>query len=248
MAARGPGSNVQWICGSLTCRAIVAVVAHLLPGSRDPREVPVRVLAALLAPPLCVGCGAHAGGAEPLCALCRMELRWLAGVVEVAGVRVFAPLAYEGPTRAMVRALKFRGATLAAETMAAQIVAGAPADVLDRGVLVPVPLHPRRLRRRGFNQAERLAAALSRRTGLRVADCLRRTGSARTQVGRNRAQRLAGVRGSVVVHPGMVAPRRAILVDDVVTTGATLAACARVLRVARGGDVSAVGYARTPGR
>ena len=177
-----------------------------------------------------------------------MELRWLAGAVEVAGVRVFAPLAYEGPARAMVRALKFRGATLAAETMAAQIVAGAPADVLDRGVLVPVPLHARRLRRRGFNQAERLAAALSRRTGLRVADCLRRTGGARTQVGRDRAERLAGVGGSVVVHPGMDAPRRAILVDDVVTTGATLAACARALRAAGAVDVSAVGYARTPGR
>ena len=210
--------------------------------------MPVRALAALLAPPLCVGCGAHAGGAEPLCSLCRMELRWLAGVVEVAGVRVFAPLAYEGPARAMVRALKFRGATLAADTMAAQIVAGAPADVLDRGVLVPVPLHPRRLRRRGFNQAERLAAALSRRTGLRVADCLRRTGSARTQVGRDRAQRLTGVGGSMVVHPDTDAPRRAILVDDVVTTGATLAACAWVLRAAGAVDVSAVGYARTSGR
>ena len=177
-----------------------------------------------------------------------MELRWLAGAVEVAGVRVFAPLAYEGPARAMVRALKFRGATLAAETMAAQIVAGAPGDVLDRGVLVPVPLHARRLRRRGFNQAERLAAALSRRTGLRVADCLRRTGGARTQVGRDRAERLAGVGGSVVVHPRTGAPRRAILVDDVVTTGATLAACARALRAAGAVDVSAVGYARTPGR
>src|SRR2546430_5433525 len=187
MAARGPGSNVQWICGSLTCRAIVAVVAHLLPGLRDPREVPVRALAALLAPPLCVGCGAHAGAAEPLCSLCRMELRWLADVVEDAGVRVFAPLAYEGPARAMVRAVRFRGATLAAETMAAKIVAGAPAGVLDHGVLVPVPLHPRRLRRRGFNQAERLAAALSRRTGLRIADCLSRTGRRRTQVGRDRA-------------------------------------------------------------
>ena len=177
-----------------------------------------------------------------------MELRWLAGAVEVAGVRVFAPLAYEGPARAMVRALKFRGATLAAETMAAQIVAGASGDVLDRGVLVPVPLHARRLRRRGFNQAERLAAALSRRTGLGVADCLRRTGSARTQVGRDRAGRLAGARGSVVVHPGTDAPRRAILVDDVVTTGATLAACARALRAAGAVDVGGVGYARTPGR
>ena len=78
----------------------------------------------------------------------------------------------EGPARALVRALKFRGALLAADAMASQIAANAPPAVLDRGRLVPVPLHPRRLRRRGFNQAERLAAAISARTGLRVCDCL----------------------------------------------------------------------------
>src|SRR5437764_13996794 len=145
MAARGPGSNVQWICGSLTCRAIVAVVSHLQRGSRDACAMPLRALASLLAPPVCAGCGGHAGSAEPLCGACRMELRWLAGVAEVAGLRVFAPLAYEGPARALVRALKFRGATLAAEAMAAAIAAGAPSGMLEGERLVPVPLHPRRL-------------------------------------------------------------------------------------------------------
>jgi ComF family protein len=148
----------------------------------------------------------------------------------------------------MARALKFRGATLAAEAMAAQIAVGAPASVLARGVLVPVPLHPRRLRRRGFNQAERLATALGRRTGLRVVDCLLREGPARTQVGRDRAERLAGVHGAIAVHAGAEPPRRAILVDDVVTTGATLAACAQALRAAGARQVTAVAYARTPAR
>jgi ComF family protein len=210
--------------------------------------MPIRALASLLAPPVCAGCGGHAGAGEPLCGPCRLELRWLSGVAVAAGVRVFAPLAYEGPARAMVRALKFRGATLAAGAMAAQIAAGAPRGVLDRGVLVPVPLHPGRRRRRGFNQAERLAAELSRRTGLRVADCLRRSGTARTQVGRDRAERLVGVAGTVGVRDGADAPRRAILVDDVVTTGATLAACAAALRAAGAWEVSAVAYARTPAR
>src|SRR5438270_10733470 len=106
--------------------------------------------------------------------------------------------------------------------MAAAIAAGAPSGMLEGGRLVPVPLHPRRLRRRGFNQAERLAAALARRTGLSVADCLERAGPARTQVGRDRAQRLAGVEGTIALRPGATPPRRAILVDDVATTGATL--------------------------
>ena len=208
----------------------------------------LRTLVSLVAPPVCAGCGAHAGAGEPLCGECRHELRWLTGAAQVAGMAVFAPLAYEGPARAMVRALKFRGATLAAGTMAAQIAANAPPDALGRGALVPVPLHPRRLRRRGFNQAERLAAALSRRTGLRVADCLCRAGTGRTQMGRDRAQRLAGVWGTVGVAPGARVPRRAILVDDVVTTGATLGACAAALRAAGVHEVSAVAYARTPGR
>ncbi|MEA2388130.1 MAG: hypothetical protein QOG41_903 [Thermoleophilaceae bacterium] len=210
--------------------------------------MPLRSLATLLAPPVCAGCGGHAGGAEPLCAACRRELRWLTGTTEAGGVAVFAPLAYEGPARAMVRALKFRGATLAAGAMAAQIAAAAPAGVLHRGALVPVPLHPRRLRRRGFNQAERLATALGLRTGLGVRDCLCRRGAARTQVGRDRTERLEGVHGTVAVVPGAELPRRAILVDDVVTTGATLAACAAALHATGVADVVAVAYARTPGR
>jgi predicted amidophosphoribosyltransferase len=138
--------------------------------------------------------------------------------------------------------LKYRGAVGLAEPMAAAICAGAP--VLD-GALVPVPLHPRRKRRRGYNQAERLAAALARRTGLAVDDCLARAGpSGARQVGRGRAERLAGpdIRA---VAPG---PERALLVDDVCTTGATLGACAAALRAAGARSVTAVVYARTPGR
>lgn len=210
--------------------------------------MPIRAIASLLAPPVCAGCGAHAGAAEPLCAACRRELRWLDRAVELGGLAVFAPLAYEGPARAMVRALKFRGATIAARAMAAQIAAAAPAGVLARGALVPVPLHPRRLRSRGFNQAQLLARAIGERTGLRVADCLRRAGSPRTQVGRDRAERLAGVEGTIALAPAGAVPRRAIVVDDVVTTGATLGACAHALRGAGVTEVVAVAYARTLGR
>ncbi|TML62684.1 MAG: ComF family protein [Actinobacteria bacterium] len=104
------------------------------------------------------------------------------------------------------------------------------------------------MRRRGFNQAERLATALAARTGLVVSDCLERSGGAATQVGRDRAERLLAVRGSIGVRPGAAAPARAILVDDVVTTGGTLAACAETLRAEGSEEVSAIAYARTPGR
>ena len=102
-----------------------------------------------------------------------------------------------------------------------------------------------RRRRRGYNQAERIATALGRRTGLEVAECLER-GAAPRQVGRGRQQRLLeSARG---VRATRAPPRRALLVDDVATTGATLAACAAALRRAGTGAVGAVTYARTPGR
>lgn len=203
----------------------------------------------LLAPPLCWGCGATAGEREPLCSGCRTRLRRLdPEPAKVGGVRVWAAFAYEGPARALVRGLKFRGALRLAETLAAQIVASAPPRLLEGGVLVPVPLHRARLRRRGFNQAERLAAALAHRTGFRVADCLERSGPDRTQVGRPRNDRLAGLTGQVHARPGALVPGHALLVDDVVTTGATLAACAAALRAAGSRRVGAIAYARTPGR
>jgi predicted amidophosphoribosyltransferase len=245
------------------------------------------MLARMLVPPLCWGCGGVARRKEPLCGGCRRLLRRLApDPVLLCGVRVSAPVAYSGPARDLVRALKFRGATAVADAMAAQIAANAPAALLGapradaalgatgadaalaatgadaalgagsappgagrvagRPVLVPVPLHPRRLRRRGYNQAALIAHALARRAGLEVADCLARSGSAATQVGRGRVERRAGPAGSVVL--GAPAPDRAVLVDDVATTGATLAVCAAALRAAGSVDVAALVFARTIGR
>jgi ComF family protein len=165
--------------------------------------------------------------------------------VVLSGVRVWAPVAYAGPARDLVRALKFRGATAVADTMAAQIAANAPTSMLE-GALVPVPLHPRRLRRRGYNQARLMTDALERRAGLPGADCLRRSGSAATQVGRDRRERRLGPAGSIELR--VRPPARVLLVDDVATTGATLAACAAALRAAGSTEVAALVFARTIGR
>ena len=172
--------------------------------------------------------------------------------MRLAGVRVWAPVAYSGPARDLVRALKFRGAVHVADAMAAQIVANAPEPLpeLDsaagRPTLVPVPLHPRRLRSRGYNQAAAIADALSRRTSIPLTDCLARTGLSITQMGRNRAERKAGPVGSIDLLG--IAPPRVLLVDDVVTTGATLAACREALAAAGSLEIAAVTFARTIGR
>jgi ComF family protein len=211
------------------------------------------MLARLLAPPLCWGCGAPARRGEPLCLGCRRSLRHLAREpVEVAGLLTWAPVAYEGAARELVRGLKFRGALALADAMAAPMAAGVPEAILPRAddspapMLVPVPLHPARRRRRGFNQAAVLAEALARRTGRVVADCLARSGGAGSQVGRPRSLRLAAPPGRI--HVQGPAPALAVVVDDVATTGATLSACARALRAAGAREVRGLAYARTPGR
>jgi predicted amidophosphoribosyltransferase len=202
-------------------------------------------LSDLIAPPLCVACDGWAARGQPLCGTCRRQLRWLGS--EADGW-TWTAVAYAGPARDVVTALKFRGAVGAADAMAAAIAANAPPGWIE-GALVPVPLHPARLRKRGFNQAERLARALAGRVGTRVWDGLERSGPRATQMGRGRAERLARIAGTVAVRTGAwVPPGPLVLVDDVTTTGATLAACREALRAAGAADVRGVAYARTPGR
>jgi ComF family protein len=147
----------------------------------------------------------------------------------------------------MVRALKFGGRAPVADVMAAQLASHAPPELL-AGTLVPVPIHPEHRRRRGLAHAYVLADALSRRTGLPMMDCLERCGDPRPQVGRGRRERMAGVAGAISLRSGSEPPQRVLLVDDVVTTGATIATCAETLRAAGVKRVAAIAYARTAAR
>jgi predicted amidophosphoribosyltransferase len=218
-------------------------------------------LLAALAPPMCVACGRPLARAHTLlCAACRAALPWLAGprcarcglprpcgppcpARAAAFAAAWAPLAYDGPARAIVAALKFRRLLPVAGLMAAQIAATAPRGLLAGTTLVPVPAHPARRRARGFDQAAAIAAALATRTGLAVAACLRRGGRPTRQLGASRAARLAAGRLAIAADGGAVPPSVA-LIDDVHTTGATFDACARALRAAGARHVIAIAYAR----
>ncbi len=94
--------------------------------------------------------------------------------------------------------------------------------------LVPVPLHPVRFRERGFNQAEQLCRNLSRKTGLNVESrAVKRTRVTQTQTRLSRTERLGNMRGAFEPHKVKLNGRRVVLVDDVLTTGATASDCAR---------------------
>lgn len=217
-------------------------------------------LLALVVPPCCAACRAPGIRAtDALCPACRRGLPWLpTATCERCGLprpcgrcpaahaafeRAWSAMAYEGVARDAVRALKFARARVLADVMAAQIAACAPPALLIRGTLVAVPAHPRRRRERGFDPAELLAAALSRRTGLPLQRALRRDATAARQLGASRAQRRELHRLGFTA--AAAAPKRAILIDDVHTTGATLDACATALRSAGAHHVGAITWART---
>ena len=141
--------------------------------------------------------------------------------------------AYAGTARELVRRFKYR-ADFAAGRLLARLVAERVAAALPGGVdlLVPVPLHRRRLGARGFNQAALLARDAGRRLGVRVdVAALARVRDTRTLAGlhpRERAAELGGV--FAVRRPARVAGLRVLLCDDVLTTGTTAEGCCRALK------------------
>ena len=200
-------------------------------------------LLGLLVPPHCLCCRAplvRAPTGPALCGACRDEIERSPGSpLRADGIDGgFAPLEYAGAGRRLVAALKFSRLLVVAELGAALIADRAPSAWLDATV-IPVPAAPARARRRGFDPAWELAAALAGQTGMPAAPLLRRR-DRRHQRGRSRHQRLGRPPRITASGP---APRRVLLVDDVITTGATIDACSRALRGAGAASVRAVAIA-----
>jgi len=199
-------------------------------------------LLGLVVPPRCALCAGECGLREQLCEGCESGLGGLAPCsTAVPGVdATWSAVPYEGVARELVVALKFGGRLRLARRAAAVMAERAPAGLL-QGVVVPVPPAPARRRWRGFDAAEAIAAVLSAETGLPLGRCLRRS-QGRRQVGRPRAERLAAPPRVRLACPP---PAVAVLVDDVVTTGATIGACARALRSGGSERIVSLTFARS---
>ncbi|MEA2829215.1 MAG: hypothetical protein QOG43_3654 [Actinomycetota bacterium] len=178
-------------------------------------------------------------GAAP-CPACAADLRRAPSLPPPPNVEsCLALLAYEGAGRELVARLKYRNARSSLPFLAdrlASLVRGTPVDVVTWAPTTAV-----RRRQRGFDQAELLARAIARRLGVPCRSLLVRSpGGAQT------GQPLDVRRAGPTFHPGRPCPPRVLLVDDVVTSGATVAAAARTLRAAGAGEVHVVAVARTP--
>ncbi len=205
---------------------------------------PLHAVAAGLLPALCAACGRSCRAGAVVCTRCG---RRLAAAEPLAGHgapgldRAWSSASHEGVARDLVAALKFRRLLPVADLIAERIEWLAPASLLS-GAIVPAPTSPLRSWRRGFDPAAEIAAALAERTDLELCPCLIRSGGGR-QVGKRRAERIGH---PPHVHPRGQVPRSVLLLDDVLTTGATLSACARALRGAGAVRVAAITFTRRP--
>jgi ComF family protein len=170
--------------------------------------------------------------------LCRSGLR---GFDEV-----FCYGAYEGTLRKLIHLFKYSGMRRLAQPLGTFLAGTMPRD-RQFDLVTAVPLHWRRWWQRGFNQSELLAKAIARRRHIPAKQVLRRGWSTRAQAGLSNAQRRENVSGAFRARR-KVAGLRILLVDDVMTTGATAGACARALKKAGAKSVSLLALARVDRR
>jgi len=218
----------------------------LAPGTRAAFCASCAARVRVVGEPLCAACGSPLRPqlSEPRCLRCTTE------PPPFSSARSWAYYSTDrnekNPLARAIWALKYGGRLDVGRRLARVLADETPLEATERDLVLPVPLHNTRLRRRGFNHACILAAAVARRIRAPlVPGALRRIRATLSQVSLPEAARTANVRGAfAVADPIAIARRRIVLVDDVYTTGATVTECAIALRTAGAAAVDVLTLAR----
>ncbi len=252
-------------------RSIATHLRGALNACRGAWQLTSRLALDIALPTLCVACREPVAG-EGVCAECWAKLSFIAptscprlGIPFVydpgpdllsmeaianppAYARARAAVRYDDVARTLVHALKYQDRTDLAPAMGRWMVQAGRELLAEADVLVPVPLHWRRGWSRRYNQSGALARVIERQTGVKLAsEALRRVRPTQQQIGLSRSQRASNVQGAFKVAPDRGADiqgRRVVLIDDVLTSGATTDACARALLRARAASVDVLVFAR----
>jgi ComF family protein len=222
-------------------------------------------------PTLCVACREPVDG-DGVCATCWAKLSFIAppfcprlGIPFVydpgpdmlsmeaianppAYARARAAVRYDDVARTLVHALKYQDRTDLAPAMGRWMARAGRELLAEADVLVPVPLHWKRGWSRRYNQSGALARVIERQTGVKLSsEALRRVRQTQQQIGLSRKERASNVQGAFKVaadRQDLIHGRRVVLIDDVLTSGATVDACARALLRAKAASVDVLVFAR----
>jgi len=202
----------------------------------------LELIVGFVAPPTCAGCPDRVPPNRAFCSACAATLEPLAPTFET-GAR--APFAYGGALRTAIRSYKYGGRPDLARPLGHVLRAFVRAHPVAADVVVPVPLHPRRRAERGHDQTALLARHLAAELGVPCRPAaLRRTAHGAAQASLSREERLEGA-SLKFAAPKPLRGQRILLVDDVVTTGATAEACSKALLEAGASRVEVIALART---
>jgi len=201
-----------------------------------------KALLDLIFPPRCEVCRQQSE--QALCAICFNQIKFMK-----PGLGVYSVAVYDGVLKEALHRFKFKNRKNLAEPLGILLVkylSHLPSFSWDEiDYLVPVPLHPRRERKRGFNQVELLAKVLSHYCGKSVARALVRIRDTHPQFDLPRSQRFANVAGAFKVSDSrLVYQKGLLLLDDIYTTGATMAECGKVLKAAGARSIKVLTLAR----